>query len=191
MACHERGADNRAPTLSKDNVLNSCKFIALLLCMSAVASEVWADSVVCPGMGTEAPPDRPSLELFASPYTYHWTASEEHRPVGAVSLSRLLPNDRFCGVSLFRNSFGQPSAYVFTGWQARNLWPAVPEVYGSLTAGIVYGYVGKYKDKVPLNVGGFSPVVIPALGYRLSPTVAVELQILGTAAVMFGTTVRF
>lgn len=142
-------------------------------------------------MGSEPPPDRPSLEVFASPYTYHWTASEEHRPVGAMSLSRLLPNDRFCGISFFRNSFGQPSAYAFAGWTAPHLLASVPQVYGSVTAGIVYGYVGKYKDKVPLNVGGFSPVIIPALGYRLSPAVALEIQILGTAAVMLGTTVRF
>ena len=163
----------------------------LITVLAAVSPAAWAESMVCPGMGSEPSLDSPSLEIFASPYTYHWTASEEHRPVGAISMSRLLPNDRFCGVSLFRNSFGQPSAYAFTGWRATNLWPAVPEVYGTVTAGIVYGYVGKYKDKVPLNVGGFSPVVIPALGYRLSPKVAVELQILGTAAVMFGTTVRF
>ena len=55
----------------------------------------------------------------------------------------------------------------------------------------MYGYVGKYKNKVPLNVGGFSPVIIPAIGYRLSPRSAVEIQLLGTAAVMFGTTWRF
>ncbi len=108
-----------------------------------------------------------------------------------MSLSRLLPNDRFCGISFFRNSFGQPSAYAFAGWTAPHLLASVPQVYGSVTAGIVYGYVGKYKDKVPLNVGGFSPVIIPALGYRLSPAVALEIQILGTAAVMLGTTVRF
>ena len=59
------------------------------------------------------------------------------------------------------------------------------------TAGIIYGYVGEFKNKVPLNVGGFSPVLIPAVGYRLSPALAVEVQILGTAAVMVGTTWRF
>ena len=156
-----------------------------------MATPAWADAYVCPGSALTSSPDRPALEVFASPYTHHWTASPEHRPVVAISLSQLLPNDRFCGVSLFRNSFGQPSAYAFTGWQAPTLWPAVPGVYGTITAGILYGYVGQYKNKVPLNFGGFSPVVIPALGYRLSPTVAVELQILGTAGVMFGTTVRF
>jgi hypothetical protein len=111
--------------------------------------------------------------------------------VGAVTLSRLLPDDRFCGFSLFSNSFGQPSAYAFTGWGWPNLFQSHPRVYGTVSAGIVYGYVGKYKNKVPLNLGGFSPVIIPALGYRFSPKAAVEVQILWTAALMFGATWRF
>lgn len=151
------------------------------------------DWSICPGIdqpATEAPaPYR--YELFVSPYTYHWTPSEEHKAVGALTLTRLLPNERFCGFSLFRNSFGQPSAYAFTGWSWPTLFESMPNVYGTVSAGIIYGYVGQYKNKVPLNVGGFSPVIIPAVGYRFSPRAAVEIQILGTAAVMFGATWRF
>jgi hypothetical protein len=55
----------------------------------------------------------------------------------------------------------------------------------------MYGYVGRFKNKVPLNVGGFSPVVIPAMGYRVSPRLALEVQVLGTAALMFGATWRY
>jgi len=151
------------------------------------------DWSVCPGIDEPATqasgPYR--YEVFASPYTYHWTHSEEHKHVGALTLTRLLPKERFCGFSLFRNSFGQPSAYAFTGWAWPTLFESMPKVYGTVSAGIVYGYVGRYKNKVPLNVGGFSPVIIPAVGYRLSPQAALEMQILGTAAVMFGGTWRF
>lgn len=164
-----------------------------LLIWAALASPAWAvDWSVCPGIDTpeaQALPDR--YEVFVSPWTHHWSHSEEHKKVGALTLSRLLPQDRFCGFSLFRNSFGQPSAYAFTGWSWPHLLASQPQVYASLTGGVIYGYVGKYKDKVPLNVGGFSPVLIPALGYRVTPAVGLEVQILGTAAVMFGTTVRF
>lgn len=108
-----------------------------------------------------------------------------------VSLRKNLPNDRFCGLSLFSNSFGQPSAYAHLG----KTWPHVsehlPDLYAGLSAGILYGYVGKYKHKVPLNVLGFSPAVIPSLGYRITPSVGAEIQILGTAAVMFGVSYRF
>ena len=60
-----------------------------------------------------------------------------------------------------------------------------------MSAGIIYGYVGKYKDKVPLNVGGFAPAIIPTIGYRLSDRYGLEVQLLGTAAVMVGVSGRF
>jgi hypothetical protein len=168
-------------------------FLRTLLVWSALTIPAWAtDWSACPGL--DAPTPNPTAyrhEAFISPYTYHWSPSEEHKAVGALTLSRLLPNDRFCGLSLFRNSFGQPSAYAFTGWAWPKLLESQPRIYGTVTAGIIYGYVGKYKNKVPLNVGGFSPAIIPAVGYRISPAIGVEMQILGAAAVMFGTSVRF
>lgn len=173
---------------------------ALALCASLwglsspAKAALWPDDwSVCPGWGE--PADDPVREhpyvIFFSPHTHHWTPSDEHKQVIALSITRLLPKRRFCGFSLFSNSFGQPSAYAFTGWY----WPrpieSMPNVYASVSAGIVYGYVGKYKNKVPLNVDGFSPVIIPVLGYRLTPRVGLEMQVLGTAAVMFGATWRF
>ncbi|MGI9217803.1 MAG: ABC transporter ATP-binding protein [Hydrogenophaga sp.] len=172
-----------------------CLRLGTVLLAAVLATPSWAaDWSVCPGWDqATATADSSGYWAFASPYTYHWSDenAKDHRAVFALSVSRQLPNQRFCGASLFRNSFGQPSAYAFTGW----LWPnpikAYPEVYATVSAGIIYGYVGEFKDKVPLNVGGFSPVVIPTVGYRLTPQLAVEVQILGTAAVMFGTSWRF
>lgn len=168
-------------------------FFLVLLWAAYLPSASATDWSICPGIDEQVAdaPSSPRYEMFLSPYTYHWTHSEEHKAVGAITLNRLLPNERFCGFSLFRNSFGQPSAYAFTGWSWPSLIGSMPNVYGTVSAGIIYGYVGKYKNKVPLNVGGFSPVIIPAVGYRLSPKAAVEVQILGTAAVMFGATWRF
>lgn len=146
---------------------------------------------LCPGLDQPSANSGPKYQAFFSPYTHHWSYDEEHKQVYAISVSRLLPNDRFCGFSLFNNSFGQPSAYAYIGKTWTDLLPSYPEVYVSATAGIIYGYVGKYKNKVPLNVGGFSPAIIPAVGYRLSPSATVEVQLLGTAAFMLGATWRF
>ncbi len=148
---------------------------------------------VCPGIDqpVDASLDDHPYEVFVSPYTHHWTHSDEHKSVIAISVSRLLPNSRFCGFSLFTNSFGQPSAYAYTGKYWPNPIESMPNVYFSLSGGIMYGYVGRYKNKVPLNVGGFSPVLIPVVGYRLNTRTALEVQILGTAAVMFGATWRY
>lgn len=169
--------------------------LSAVLLATVLATPSWAaDWSVCPGWD-QAAADEGSYGYwaFASPYTYHWSDenAKDHRSVVALSISRQLPNQRFCGASLFRNSFGQPSAYAFTGWLWPNPLKAYPEVYATVSAGIIYGYVGEFKDKVPLNFGGFSPVVIPTVGYRLTPQLAVEVQVLGTAAVMFGTSWRF
>lgn len=167
-----------------------CAF-AFLAALSARA--LATDWTLCPGLRDPATEGAtaPRYEVFLSPYTHHWSSDPEHQQVYAVSLSRLLPNDRYCGFSLFRNSFGQPSAYAFIGKSWRGLLPQVPQLYVSASAGIIYGYVGKYKDKVPLNVGGFSPVIIPAIGYRFAPNASFEIQLLGTAAFMVGATWRF
>lgn len=164
---------------------------ALLAALSSPALAI--DWTLCPGISDPVAEGAtaPRYEAFFSPYTHHWSHDPEHKPVFAFSLSRLLPNDRSCGISLFRNSFGQPSAYAFVGKQWPGLLPSQPKVYVSVTAGILYGYVGQYKDKVPLNVGGFSPAIIPAVGYQLSPSSSLEVQILGTAAFMVGAKWRF
>jgi hypothetical protein len=163
------------------------------LCLAALLAVPAAASALnpCPGWNDPLPAGEARHEVFFSPYTHHWSNDPDHEQVYALSLSRRLPGNRSCGFSVFNNSFGQPSAYAFMGWQWPGLVPSWPDLYVSATAGIIYGYVGQYKDKVPLNVGGFSPVIIPAVGYRLSQRTALEVQLLGTAAVMFGVTVRY
>jgi hypothetical protein len=146
---------------------------------------------LCPGWNDPLPAGQARHEVFASPYTHHWSFDEEHKQVYTLSLSRRLPDNRFCGLAVFNNSFGQPSAYAFAG----KTWPSPlqrwPNLYFSVSAGIIYGYVGKYKDKVPLNVGGFAPAIIPTIGYRLSDRYGLEVQLLGTAAFMVGVSGRF
>jgi hypothetical protein len=187
--------------------LNRKHKIPLFLLFMLLLPATWASQDPAPG-GTPCPTlsgaatlpaqqpgptcaEPPRYELFFSPHTHHWTHSEEHRQVLALSVSRLLPRDRFYGLSLFTNSFGQPSAYAFVGQTWPNLLRALPGVYGSLSAGILYGYVDEYQDKVPFNLGGFSPAVIPAIGYRITPRTSVEVHLLGTAALMVGGSWRF
>ncbi|MBX3610842.1 MAG: hypothetical protein KF871_13200 [Hydrogenophaga sp.] len=145
----------------------------------------------CPGWDDPLPEGRTRYEVFASPYTHHWSYNEEHKAVNLVSLSRHLPDDRMCGLALFTNSFGQPSAYVYAAKTWEGFLTRWPEVYATVSAGVIYGYVGKYKDKVPLNVGGFAPAIVPSVGYRFTPHLGMEVQILGTAAFMVGLNARF
>jgi hypothetical protein len=123
-------------------------------------------------------------EFTFSPYTHHFSNNPEHKKVVLVAIDEQLPGDRLCGISFFSNSFGQPSVYVYAGQQFNNLW-GVPKLYAKVTGGIMYGYVSPYENKVPLNHNGFSPAIIPTVGYKLTPHDSVQLKFLGTAALMF------
>ena len=130
-------------------------------------------------------------ELTVSPYTLHWNSDPNHRRVGLVGVERHDSSDHsLWGLSGFSNSFGQPSVYAYYGHQ----WNSVggnDRVYVKLSGGIIYGYKDEYADKVPFNHYGFAPVLIPAVGYRITPNDAVQAAVLGTAGVMFSYNRRF
>ena len=49
---------------------------------------------------------------------------------------------------------------------------------------MLYGYLGEYKKRVPLNYNGFSPAVNIALAYQFTPTWAGQVM-LGGSFLMF------
>jgi hypothetical protein len=129
-------------------------------------------------------------EFSLSPFTHHWSRSPAHKPVVLMALDEQLPGDRFCGVSLFSNSFGQPSVYVYAGRQLNGVL-GMPQVFVKMTAGILYGYVEPYEKKVPMNHNGFSPAIIPVVGYQFNPHDSLQLKVLGSAGLMFSYGRRF
>jgi len=154
---------------------------------SAPAAD-WQNSNPCPAWvaaeGASEPAANKRWDLTLSPYTLHWHSSAEHKPVVLASLDRAAPGNRLCGLSFFSNSFGQPSTYVYVGQR----WDGLlgnPQLFAKVTAGIFYGYVGQYKDKVPYNYKGFSPGIIPSLGYQFTPSDSAQVLVLGNAGLMF------
>jgi hypothetical protein len=168
-------------------------FAAHLIGLCLLSSPAWAEEKLCPGLqeALAQPPGSGSRELFISNFTQHWSPSDEHQRVLAMSLQQQLAKRRFCGFSLFINSFGQPSAYVYMGKSWSGFIPSAPKVFASLSAGVLYGYVSPYQNKVPMNLGGFSPALVPTLGYQLTPQLAIQTQWLGLAAVMLGASWRY
>jgi hypothetical protein len=132
----------------------------------------------------QAPQPAKQWDLTLSPYTHHWSHNPEHKPVVLVALDRHLQGGRFCGMALFSNSFGQESAYFYVGQQ----WDGLlghPKLFTKLSGGLIYGYRDQYKDNVPFNKYGVSPVIIPSLGYAITPQDAAQVYILGTAGLLF------
>ena len=113
-------------------------------------------------------------------YTHHWSSDPDH-----VSNSKLLgiefetTNRWIGGFAYFDNSFGQPSQYLYAGYQ----WPMFKTewAYFKLTGGLLHGYKDPYDDKIPLNGLGVAPAIVPSFGLRYK-RVFTEMQILGTAA---------
>lgn len=125
------------------------------------------------------------MHLQLSPYTLHFSPSEEHKNVYMVGLEREHPGGKLDGFTFFSNSFGQPSIFIYPwGGVYRNILGVKPLSF-KWTAGLLYGYKEPYENKVPLNFKGFSPAVIPALAYEFKPGWSAQVNILGTAGLMF------
>jgi hypothetical protein len=131
-----------------------------------------------------APAKDKQWNLTLAPYAYHWSYSPEHRPVLLGAVNRYVNGNRFCGLALFRNSFGQPAAYMYAGKQWNHLL-GQPQLFAKVTAGLIYGYKGKYQDKIPFNDYGIAPAIIPSLGYAFTPDDNVQVMLLGTAGLLF------
>jgi hypothetical protein len=131
-----------------------------------------------------APAPDTQWDLTLAPYAHHWRYSPEHRPVFLGALEQRVQGNRFCGLALFRNSFGQPASYVYVGQQWNNLM-GYPQLFAKVSAGLIYGYKGAYQNKIPFNDYGIAPAVIPAFGYNLSKEHNVQVMVLGTAGLLF------
>ena len=120
-----------------------------------------------------------------SAYTYHYIPNVEHKPVVMVGLEREHPNAKMDGFTLFSNSFGQPTVYVYPwGGIYHDIWD-IEHLSFKWSAGLLYGYRPPYEDSVPLNYNGLSPAIVPALAYEFKPGWSAQASFLGTAAVMF------
>ena len=122
--------------------------------------------------------------LTLAPYAHHWSYSPEHRPVFLGAIDRHVKGDRFCGLALFRNSFGQPAAYAYVGQQWNQLL-GNPQLFAKISAGLIYGYKGKYQHKIPFNDYGIAPAIIPSLGYSFTREDSMQVMVLGTAGLLF------
>lgn len=167
--------------------LDALRFL-VAAALSLLFSVAQADTVnrFCPDFlavkGAAEPAHRG--EITFSPYTRHFSNNPNHKSVVLLAIDEPVAGDRLCGFSVFSNSFGQPSVYVYAGQQFNNLL-GVPQLFAKITAGLMYGYVAPYENKVPLNYKGFNPAIIPGVGYKLTRQDSVQVEFLGTAALMF------
>ena len=126
--------------------------------------------------------------LQGSVLTRHFASNGQYNNhQDLVGLERNLASGWLAGGATFRNSFSQRSFYAYAGKRFD-----VPDsaLYYKLSAGLIHGYKGKYRDKLPLNRFGVAPAVIPGIGAHWGP-VSGEVVLLGLAATMVNVGVRF
>jgi hypothetical protein len=167
---------------------------------SGVWAESWVDSL-CPSSAPLASAENPAdtsnyktpsaqvmpqreWSLTLSPDTYHFSYNPDHRHVYLGGIEHYGTADRFCGAVLFRNSFGQPSTYVYFGKEWPNLM-GTENWFAKVSGGLIYGYKDQFKNKIPFNQYGIAPAIIPSLGYKISQQDSLQLILLGNSALMF------
>jgi hypothetical protein len=121
--------------------------------------------------------------IAVSPYTQHFRTSDEHQRVVALALERQRKDGWLTGGSHFTNSFGQPSAYLYLGRRV-DLPFGPPGLFGQISGGLLYGYRGRFEDKVPFNNNGFSPGALFTLGWQIDRRNAAAVHLLGDAGLM-------
>lgn len=70
------------------------------------------------------------------------------------------------GGATFKNSYDQQTLYLYGGGRYDYALAENTHAYAKLTAGLLYGYRGEYKDKIPLNDLGVASVILPAFGVQ-------------------------
>lgn len=165
---------------------------ALLLCMLAThalaqpaqsvpdAASVQPDA---PVSAVDEPWRTDRFYLETSVYTHHFHYDPAHDDHQGLILGEWNITDKWLvGASYFKNSFGQPTEYVYGGYRFRPIDKFQP-FYVKVSAGLVYGYKDPYKNKIPFNGSGIAPVIIPSVGYCFS-RICTEAVFVGAASII-------
>lgn len=121
--------------------------------------------------------------LQTSFYGSHREAQPDHNNhFRLINLEGQRSDNWLYGFAHFYNSFNQPSQYVYVGRQWRP-FASYPLVHLKLTGGLLHGYKGEYRDKIPFNGSGVAPGLLPSIGIS-GKRFAGEFILFGTAGIM-------
>ncbi len=158
-------------------------FLILTLCLFMLVPTAWAQS-----------PDNSNASgkgfwyLQTGVFTHHFSPDPDHNNhQELIGLERNEASGFLYGATTFRNSFSQRSYYAYAG---KRFESAHYPVYLKVTGGLLQGYTGQYRDKIPLNHLGVAPVIIPSVGAHYGP-MATEVVLLGFNAAMLTAGARF
>lgn len=123
--------------------------------------------------------------IQTSLYTRHFNPDPDHvNHQRLINIERISGNNSLWGFAAFRNSFGQPTQMIYYG-QRWHPFASYPSIHVKVVGGLMHGYKGEYKDKVPFNTSaGISPVILPAIGWS-HRQFATELILFGNSGMLW------
>lgn len=155
------------------------------ICLDIVTAAL--ASLVCTQLANAAEEDpKVPANWYVQAGSYmHFSEKEDY--VGKrwfLGIERQYGPDTVIGFSMFDNSFGQFSQYLYVG---KNWHPLqkLPGFRLKLTGGVVHGYKGEHSDTSPINWGDAWAIgVIPAVGYQ-EGALGLDVALLGDSGLLF------
>ena len=131
-----------------------------------------------------------AIYLQTSLWTVHFNPNEDHtNNQRLINVELDKASGWVFGLALFRNSFDQPSEYLYAGYQ----WtlPKTRQLaYFKLSGGLLHGYTGEHQDAIPFNSTGIAPAILPSFGVKYKRFQS-EILLFGTAGMMLTVGVNF
>jgi len=105
-----------------------------------------------------------SIFFQTSLYSMHFNDDpEDNNRQNSINFEWRKNTGFLLGFAYFKNTFYQPSQYLYGGKIFRP-FDNHQYIYFKITGGLLHGYKGEYKDKIPFNSLGVAPAILPAAG---------------------------
>lgn len=124
-------------------------------------------------------------------YTSHFSPDPDHtNHQWLIGLELHNPERWLTGFARFKNSFDQDSHYLYVGREFP-FWQAGDATFrAKLTGGLLHGYRGEFRDKIPFNRYEVAPALLPTVGVRWQ-RLETDLIVFGAAGLMVTAGLRF
>ena len=153
-----------------------------------IESSLLLISLVCVAADVQAEPDSDSSTgswyLQAGGYVHFSNDEEYEGPPLFGGIEHRDENLTLIGFSVFNNSFGDFSQYVYVGKQFQ-LSQKYPGFRFKITAGIVRGYQGEHHEILPIRWGdSWGLGAVPTIGYE-GDRLGFDVAVLSASGMLF------
>lgn len=159
--------------------MHSIRFLLLSLLLASLSFSAQSESIIHNLL--KPVQAEPYWLVQMSVYTRHFHPKPHHNNhQKLIGIERNRDDSYLWGAATFMNSFDQRSVIAYAG--KRFDYGNTP-FYSRLTVGLIHGYRGEFKDKVPFNNFGIGPVILPSLGVHFKGMQS-DIIVLGTNAAL-------